>query len=430
MGKEPIMKAKLWVVVATVGVVSLLAFAALMSGCGESEAVVASSDTTSASATDTTTATATPADEPLKIGINASMGYPAGLGASRTAEVLAAMDNAKGGVTIGDKIYQVEVVIYDAQFTADVAISNINRMIFEDDIKYIVSDPIVVDPWLPTTEENDVLVCAASSTPPILSPDNKYTFQTGLVNSNSPVAIAWFLNKFPEKKKLAFASPDFAAGHDFGDLWQKAWEAFGGTCEVFYYPVTSQDYSALATQVKQSNADVFSTLGGFNDQAVFKAVLDSGFEGSFLSLVPLVALETIIPIEDMEGWFIKEQPTQFDTPTTPLTVEFKDAYIAKYGSWDYPITIFSSGYTAIIAAMQKAGSIDVAAVAEALGSGLTFDSTEGEIMMVPRLDLGNTRTVDSVNVGLMCEVQNGEEVLLETIDLDQGASWVAQAFGQ
>lgn len=410
---------RLWVVVTLLVIVSLLAFSTLMLlGCGSS-----------APATTTTSGVATPGGT-IKIGVSASSGYPAGLGASRTAQVLADMDNANGGVRIGDSVYQVEVVVYDAQFTPDVAISNINRMISEDNIKYIVSDPIVVDPWLPTTEAAKVLVCAASSTDPILDPTAKYSFQTGLVNSNAPVSIAWFRQKFPEKKTLVFGSPDNSAGHSFADLWTKAWESFGGTCEVIYYPQASQDFSALATQVKQSNADVFSTLGGFNDQAVFKAVAESGYEGSILSLVPLVALKTIIPMEEMEGWFIKEQPTQFDTPTTPFAVEFKAAYEAKFGSWDYPTTIFASGYSAIIAAMQKAGSIDVDAVAEALGSGLAFDSTEGEIRMVARPDKGNTRTVDSVNTGLMCEVQNGVEVLVDTVDLDQGAAWVAQVFGE
>jgi ABC-type branched-subunit amino acid transport system substrate-binding protein len=418
MGKEPRMK-RLWVIVVVASIVSLLAFATLMSGCGTS------SETTTTS----TSGVATPGGT-IKIGMNASMGYPAGLGASRTAQVLADMDNSKGGVRIGDHVYQVEVVVYDAQFTPDVAISNINRMIFQDNIKYVVSDPIVVDPWLPTAEENKVLVCAASSTDPILSPASKYSFQTGLVNSNSPVGIAWFETKYPEKKVLAFASPDNSAGHAFADLWKKAWETFGGTCQIVYYPQTTQDFSALATQIKTSNPDVFSTLGGFNDQAVFKAVAESGYKGSVLSLVPLVALKTIIPMAEMEGWIVKEQPTQFETPTTPFAVEFKEAYTAKYGEWDYPTTIFASGYSATIAAMQKAGSTDADAVAQALGSGLTFDSTEGQIRMVSRPDKGNTRTVDSVNEAYMCEIQNGQEVVVEHVALDQCASWMAQVFGE
>lgn len=439
---------RLGTVVAVLLVVALLTSMVVIQACGSSEegstsstAAAATSSSTTASAPDTTASTAagttastaggTP-EQPkvIKIGVSAALGYPAGLGASKCAEVLAAMDNDNGGVKIGDDTYTVEIVVYDSQFAPDVAISNINRLIFEDDVKYIVSDPIVVDPWLPIAEENGVLVCAASSTDPILSPDSKYSFQTGLVNSNAPVALAWFANKLPEKKVLTFASPDNMAGHAYADLWKKAWEAFGGTFNAVYYPESSQDYSALATQIKMSNPDVFSTLGGYNDQAVFKSVAESGYEGTILSLVPLVALKTVIPMEEMEGWYVKEQPTQFDTPTDPFAIKFKEAYIAEYGSWDFPTSIFASGYSAIIAAMQAAGSIEVDAVAAALGSGLTFDSTEGQIMMIPRPDKGNTRTVDSVNVALMCQITGGQEVLVESVPLDQGAAWMAQAFGE
>jgi branched-chain amino acid transport system substrate-binding protein len=428
------MMKRLGAVIAVLFVVVLLMSMVVVQGCGSSSEVsTSSSDTTVPTSDDTTATTAggtTGKPKVIKIGVSAALGYPAGLGASKCAQVLADMDNANGGVKIGDDTYTVEVVVYDSQFTPDVAISNINRLIFEDDVKYIVSDPIVVDPWLPTAEENKVLVCAASSTDPILSPDVKYGFQTGLVNSNAPVALAWFAHKFPDKKVLMFASPDSMAGHAYADLWQKAWEAFGGTFEAVYYPQSSQDYSALATQIKTADPDVFSTLGGFNDQAVFKSVAESGYKGTVLSLVPLVALKTVIPMEEMEGWYVKEQPTQFETPTDPFAIKFREAYTAKYGSWDFPTSIFASGYSAIIAAMQKAGSIEVDAVAAALGSGLTFDSTEGQILMIARPDKGNTRTVDSVNSAIMCQITSGEEVVLETVPLEQCAEWMGQVFGE
>lgn len=333
----------------------------------------------------------------IKIGVSTTLGVKFGLGLSRSIQVLADMDNQKGGLNIGGEKYRVEIVVYDTKFNMDTVMSNINRMIFEDKIKFIIADPIMTGAWLPLADENGVVVAAGGTFPQIFNKNLRYAFQTGLSNTNAPVLLAWFANKYPTKKTLFFAAPDTEAGREFSDAWKKSWEAFGGKITVEYYPLFAQDYSALATKVKMANPDVFSTVGGVNDQAVVKAVIDAGYKGTHLSMVTPQDLASIIPMSSLEGVIFWQPCMICDQPPCKIGKAFKSAYTAKYGKWDYPVTLFSTGYSAITAAMQKTGSTDPQKVAAALNNGIQFESTEGPVLMISRPDMGIDRTIDSIH---------------------------------
>lgn len=364
----------------------------------------------------------------IKIGVSTTLGVKFGLGLSRSIQVLADMDNQKGGLNIGGEKYKVEIVVYDTKFNMDVVMSNINRMIFEDKIKFVVADPIMTGAWLPLADENGVVVAAGGTFPQIFNKNFRYAFQTGLSNTNAPVLLAWFRNKYPEKKTLIFAAPDTEAGREFSAAWKQSWEAFGGKITLEYYPMMAQDLSALATKVKMANPDVFSTLGGMNDQAVVKAVIDAGYKGTHLTMVTPQDLATVIPMSLLEG-FIYWQPCMIcDPPPCKIGKAFKSAYTAKYGKWDYPVTLFSTGYSAITTAMQQTGSTDPQKVADAMNNGLEFESTEGPVRMISRPDLGIDRTVDSIHPLEPAVIKNGKMVPLEVIDIEQGLKWFRKIY--
>lgn len=364
----------------------------------------------------------------IKIGVSSFLGFKVGLGTSRCVQVLADMDNKKGGLDIGGAKYKVEIISYDSKMDITTVLSNINRMIFEDKVKYIVADPIMTAPWLPVADQNGVVVVAGGSFPQLFNKNFRSVFQTGLSNTNAPVALAWYANKYPNKKNMVFATPEMQAGREYAKMWKTAWEAFGGKCTIEYFPPAAQDLSSLATKIKNSKADVFSTIGGMNDQAVFKAVMDAGFKGSYLSFVTPQDLSAIIPAKSLEG-VVNWMPCMvMEQPSCKLGSAFKAAYTAKYGKWDYPVTLFSTGYSAITAAMQKAGSTDPQKVAAVLNSGLRFETTEGPVEMISRPDMGINRTMDSIHPLDFGEYKNGKIVPLDSVSIEQGTKWFRQIY--
>jgi len=158
-------------------------------------------------------------------------------------QVMAEMYNQDGGLTIGEKKYPIQLIVYDsgtdetslAKSTGETAINAVNRLIFFDEVKFILADPSGVDSWLELTEAEQVVLCAASPTTAILSPNNQYSFQAGFMNSQ-PVALAqWFAQQYPDKKNIVLALPDDPRGHQFADINERALEASGMTVETIFY---------------------------------------------------------------------------------------------------------------------------------------------------------------------------------------------------
>ncbi len=80
-------------------------------------------------------------------------------------------------------------------------------------------------------------------------------------------------------------------------------------------------------------------------------------------------------------------------------------------------------YSAIVAALEQTGSTDVDAVAATLANGMEWDSPCGPLKMVARTDVGNTRTVDSINTIYIKKIVAGKAVLLDTVDLTKAETW-------
>ena len=151
------------------GLIAVLIIASMlcMFGC--------TSDTTDGGTTDGgTTDGGTTITEPktLNIGVVGWLGFTVGLGMANSLEVLEDLENADGGLEIGGEMYEINFIIYDTDNDQATAQAAINRLIFEDEVDFIIADPFIVDPWLSITEENGVVVCAQSLTPGVLDPAN------------------------------------------------------------------------------------------------------------------------------------------------------------------------------------------------------------------------------------------------------------------
>jgi branched-chain amino acid transport system substrate-binding protein len=415
-------------------VVALLFGVLVVVGCGSgttgasttTTAVTSSSDTTTSS--EGATSTTAPGEvKTLKIGYAGWLGFFVGLDTQRCLEVRVKMINDAGGLKVGSDTYKIELVSYDTNNDQATAQAVANKLVFQDKVQFIVWTDFFWNAVLPITEANKVITTGADLTQTVLKPQYHYCFNTGIGTASTDIYIGWFAKNYPDKKTVIMALTDDAIGHPAVDTMIPVFAAFGLTRTNEYYPPSATDLSALGTKVKNANPDVMMAAGGTFQ--TYAAARQAGYTGLFYNPAPSSVATMLAGVGDptlIEGLVGGGSPLEFDPPLTDTAAAFKEAWIVKYGKWEAPEVSGVAHFDAIVAAIQKAGSVDPDKVAEALASGLEFESAYGVERMIARPDLGNTRTIDNITTAYIKKVVGGKPQLLATIGPDEGLSYFQQ----
>jgi branched-chain amino acid transport system substrate-binding protein len=399
--------------VRVIGIVILIAAITLICGLG---ALLAGCGT----GTEETTTTTVAVTGTIQIGY---LGWLTGIQGTQfynSVKAYDAMLQAQGGIMIGEDLYNVQLDAYDTNNDQNTAVAGANKLIFEDKVKYMCADSFI-DAFMADSEANKILVSAKSLIPPQLTPEYKYLFNTGFSNAESAVAMRWYVENYPDKKHIMFILPDFELGHIIAMINAAIAKQYGMTVDQEFYALGNPDMSSLGTKVKTVNPDVVCLF----EMSPLRAIREAGWTGQFFS-VATNSVETLLAtasIEDIEGFIGTAYPTEFDPCLTQAATDFKAAYTTLFGEWDNPAPSDTALYSAIVAALQKAGSLDVEAVAAALAGGMEWDSPCGPLKMVARPDVGNTKTVDSINTIYIKKIVAGKAVLLDTVDLTKAETW-------
>jgi len=371
------------------------------------------------------------AEKTLRIGVIANLGWPLGLDLKRGSELMAGLANQKGGIDIGGAKYKVDLIVYDSKGAQEGARSAAERLILQDKVKFIIGDE-TVDAWLPLAESHKVLVVSETPNPEVLSPKYKYSYQGTSVPTQFQIVYGWYMKNTLNVKTFVTAQPDNRIGHFVAAAIDQMASPFGfKVLDHLFYPPESTDFGAIATKVKSLSPDVFAEMAGgpVVDSQVLKAVVQSGFKGRMFepSPVPGEIMEATFPMQQLEGMIAGAHATEKD-PLPPVAKEFMDVYKAKYPK-DVPEPTEVNMYYLLIQAAQKARSVDPEKVNAVLGSGFTYESPSGVGKMIPRPDLGNKKTVDTI-VGLSIKrVQGGKPVVIYTMTPDEAYGYCKTAFG-
>jgi branched-chain amino acid transport system substrate-binding protein len=393
-----------------------------------------SSASKTGSGSQTTPGAASDATQTLNIGVVCWLGWPPGLDMLNGIKVMVEMDNAKGGIDIGGQKYKINLIYYDTNNSQATEVSAVNKLVFEDKVKFIIADGMFDAAWLATTDANKVLAATMGGDyTKNLTPNWKYDFYPSFYNDIGATITGWVCVNHPEMvKNYVVAVPDNQIGHMIPVIQTPTWQLFGVTPTFIYYPVNSQDLSSLGTKIKSMNPSALGVGGGgtMGDGMALKAAYEAGYKGQiFLGGTGTVAnLLTIVPKEGVEGMIAGAWPVEFDPPLTQMAKEFKEGWIAKYGKWEGPEVQGIGQYAAMKAAMQQAGTTDVDKVAAVVFNGMKYESPTGPGMMISRPDLGNERTVDSVCTTYIKQVKEGKLTVLDTIKMEDALTLVRKAF--
>jgi len=361
--------------------------------------------------------------ETLKIGVLLDYGFPLHVQYKKQLDSIVPDFNKKGGLVIQGQKYDIEVIVYDDKFNAETARSAVERLIYKDKVKFIMGDE-TADAWLPLTEANKIIVTCAGPSPKVRGPNHKYVFQSTSLNTQSPVAWAWFSKTYPEMKKVCAVFTDDVKGHAEGKNLERLCEVFGQKImDIIYYPPDTTDFSAIATRLKNLGPDVFTTCAGgpVQDSLAFKSMKEAGWNGQIFSYVGLnpPSIKKIISLDFVEGMIGCMNGVDMPTPP-PVSQEFKDIYTAKHGRWDDPTILHINNWYLLMAALEQVQSLDSEKIAAHIAKGMKFVSPQANAMTVSRPDLNNPRCVDTlfeVNVG---RIKKGVTESIAHIPLDKG----------
>lgn len=314
--------------------------------------------------------------------------------AKQCVEVAAELINKKGGV-LGK---QIEIVIADdASNPKDSALAA--QKLISQGLKEVVASygSSVTAPAADLYDANKVVSVGYGCTAVRLTMDTQrpYFFRTAGRDDTQSEFFAKFAIDTLKAKRIAIMhdNQDYGLGvaEDAKKFLQPAIDS--GQIELVYYDAITpgeSDYSAVVSQIKEINPDVWFFTAYYPEAALLlKQAREAGYTGLFIgnNSVPTPEFEKIAGVDAIKGSIHLNEPMP-KFLNYPESIEFMDAYKAKYN--ELPGSIWSvyaaDGLNALVAAINKAGSTDPDAVAQAMRTMTDAKGITGPLMFTERGD--------------------------------------------
>lgn len=243
----------------------------------------------------------------------------------------------------------------------------------------------------PTFEEAKIPAIAISATNPQVTQGNEYYFRTCFIDPFQGEVMATYAieNGAKNAALITQLGDDYSSG--LGNFFKKGFEEKGGTLVAEEQFQTNQtDFRAILTNIKAANPDIiFAPSSIATAPLLLQQARELGIEAQIMA-GDTWENQTIIENagESAEGVAISTFFDEGDT-SNPQAAEFvkgfkefvkgKDEYVTKNGGEGVAAVsaLAFDAYNAAYAAIEKAGTTDSAAIAEALKtvemSGVTGD---------------------------------------------------------
>jgi branched-chain amino acid transport system substrate-binding protein len=315
-------------------------------------------------------------NQSLRIGVIATFSGPGaawGNSVLGAAQMAAEDVNAKGGLEVGGRKYNVAIVGYDDKYKAGDGLTAMNRLISDDKINVVVG-PMGAAPALaalPVATENKVITLTMGWSDKIMSPEYKYNFRVGVPSQVFASAqIKWVVNKLGAKRVGALF-PNDATGQDAASAIDSAYEAAGAKLvakELFERDRV--DFVPLLTRVLSKNIDAFELDGNPPDTAglLVKQLRELGFKGPIVATSADGVTEIVrIAGKAAADGLYAHQPMKTNSPEI-------QAYAKRYSERHHvPMNgtapIAQVAMEMLFAAMTKAGTVsDTDKIREAMAS--------------------------------------------------------------
>ena len=329
-----------------------------------------------------------------------------GIPSMKAAELVVEDWNSRGGV-LGK---QIELVIEDDVCKPEIATNTAAKLVGEDVVAvigHICSG--ATKAALGIYKDSDIITISPSATNPPLTQSGDYpNFYRTIAPDDAQARLEVdFAVDTLGLKKIAVLHDKGDYGKGLAEFAKAMLEADGKAEVVLYEGITvgAVDYSAVINKIKNAGAEAI-IFGGYHPEAskLVGQMRKKGMDTIFIS-DDGVKDETFIKVagEYAEGVYATGPK---DTSSNPNTIAANKAHQNKYG--EDPGAFFLNAYaatTAVLNAIEKAGSTDYDAVSKALKSEYV-DTTLGKISFDERGDaIGVGFSVFQVQNGVYVEIQ-------------------------
>jgi len=326
-----------------------------------------------------------------------------GLPTVKAAELVVAQYNARGGIN-GKKI---ELLIEDDVCKPEVATNTATKLI-TDGVDVVLGHICsgATKAALPIYKEAGVVVMSPSATDTGLTFSGDYPnfFRTIAHNDVQAMTMVEFAINTIGSKKIAVVHDKGDYGKGLAEIAKKLVEKSGKAEVVLFEGVTpgAVDYTAIVQKIKRKGADTV-LFGGYHPEAskIVTMMKKKRLKVTFIS-DDGVKDDTFIKVagKNAEGVYATGPKDTSNNPLSAIAIEaHKKAYNADPGAF------FENAYSAALAllnAIEKAGSTDMAAVVKALQTE-KVDTPVGSIHFDKR--------GDAVGVGfVMYQVKDGKYI--------------------
>lgn len=329
------------------------------------------------------------AEGELQVGVLATLSGPAtawGLSMQSAAELAAEDVNKAGGLKIGDETYKVTVIAYDDKYKATDAVTATNRLIYEDDVDFVVgpmgSAPAVA--VLPLMTQGQLITMTMAFTPKALSEEFTYSFRPVISTQEfSDPQIEWVVNKLGSKR-IGGLFPNDESGQQVAEANAAAYEAVGAEfVSKEFFERDRVDFTPLLTRMLAEGVDAIELDGNSPQTAglIVKQARELGFDGPIIRTGGDATAEIIdvAGVEAANNLYVH----QAINPHDPEIQAYRARYEADYaGTMNAFSPFFYTGTKMVFAAMEAAGTTDADAVLAELEAMESFDSILGEVSWV------------------------------------------------
>jgi branched-chain amino acid transport system substrate-binding protein len=276
----------------------------------------------------------------IKIGINAEItgDIPkVGEGTKFAAEMWLEDINAAGGLDVGGKKYQVELVIEDNESKAESAVAAATKLFTQDEVLIMIG-PQASKQAVPAggkANELESPMVSPWSTNPATTLDRPWVFRACFLDPFQGPVVANFVNEefgLTKAGVLYDVSSDYPKG--LAEFFKQAWETLHGAGSVVAYEsftTGDQDFSAQLTKIKEAGAEFLFTPQYYNEVALIaKQAHQLGFNQPIVGSDSWGSAELMnLCGDDCKGLFFSTHYAA--AGAVGATKEFIDRYNQKHG---------------------------------------------------------------------------------------------------
>ncbi len=323
--------------------------------------------------------------ETLKVGIIGPLtggGAPWGNAAAEAVRILASEVNSRGGLDVGGKKYQVEVIAYDDQYKAADAVSAYNRLVTRDGVRYImaVTSPATIALGQ-SVEDDKVIFLSTAGAEKAVDPKSKYMFRMmSLLRDYVPPMIAW-VKEHAAGRRVVVVNPNDESGWASTELTKGVYLKSGfDVVDSPLFERSQKDFQPMLTKVIALKPDIIELASTSPATAgiIVRQARELGYKGIFVKDSGAATREIIESAgkEGAEGAI----SLHFADPTNDGYKRLAEAYKKKFGQQaDDLIVIYYDAANAMLRAIEKSGDVnDTTKVSEAfLNKVFPFPSVQG-----------------------------------------------------